>query len=816
MRFVKRAVAVSRALVSVVGFGLVVSLSACADGLAPLSLAPAPDSLSVVAVRPGVVRLTWAQVKGVEVTQYIVERRVNFEGSFVEVARVTESNLGQLSWLDTDIQPATVYGYRVFSLTLLGEKSRPSVTGGTLTPPRPGIDISTNSSATLAEAQDPDGYTLTIIGPDTVRAAIGVAATRRFAPLKTGRYAVSLGGVIDRCSVTGPATRELFVTDTSAATITPVVFNVVCRDPNRGDISVNLAVSGANPDNAFSLDVLGQSADTTLPPAERVYSAKRNINGEGNPNEFLNLRPGSYTVTLRDVAANCALQGAASRTVAVTKLAVATVSYVIACTGPGGAPPTSTKPFIWRNRWLPKTAASGSTVELEHTLDLTARAGQGVRVVQSVFRYDASVLRFEEETAGQLPQLTINASTPGTIRYVATTTSAARTGVVSLARFRFTITGATGRTSPTVTTVQVASSPVEFVDSVRVVEDTLTVGAGAPSVNQPPVSRAGGPYNGTAGTALTLSGAGSTDADGTIASYAWNFGDNTNGIGIAPSKTYSSAGTYTANLTVTDDKGATATSQATVTISAAPGGATPPVARANGPYTATVGSSVTLSSAGSTNATSFSWLLGNGQTASGASPSVTYGASGTFTITLTASGAGGLTSTSSTTVTVTAVTPPTPPPTPPPAPSPTMLEWNNLFGPYDVTNREVAITIRYDTRVNLTETPGPEALEKFAVDSLKWNPAVLQFVSINLGPNIIGNSNQVGASSGRLGLSGTIGGVQQQGLIVIATIRFRPVGTTGQTTTTRTFLGALIGPSSTGFYSYNSKTTIIEGDFTVP
>ena len=33
---------------------------------------------------------------------------------------------------------------------------------------------------------------------------------------------------------------------------------------------------------------------------------------------------------------------------------------------------------------------------------------------------------------------------------------------------------------------------------------------------------------------------------------------------------------------------------------------------------------------------------------------------------------------------------------------------------------------------------------------------------------------------------------------------------------TKTFLGALLGPSSTTFFSYNAKTTITEGQFTVP
>ena len=47
----------------------------------------------------------------------------------------------------------------------------------------------------------------------------------------------------------------------------------------------------------------------------------------------------------------------------------------------------------------------------------------------------------------------------------------------------------------------------------------------APPVNQAPTAKANGPYSGTTGTAISFSSAGSSDADGTIASYAWTFGD---------------------------------------------------------------------------------------------------------------------------------------------------------------------------------------------------------------------------------------------------------------------------------------------------
>jgi YVTN family beta-propeller protein len=59
-----------------------------------------------------------------------------------------------------------------------------------------------------------------------------------------------------------------------------------------------------------------------------------------------------------------------------------------------------------------------------------------------------------------------------------------------------------------------------------------------------------------AGAAVTFNAAGSSDADGTIADYSWNFGDGqTAGGGPSLRHTYANPGTYTATLTLTDNEG---------------------------------------------------------------------------------------------------------------------------------------------------------------------------------------------------------------------------------------------------------------------
>lgn len=67
----------------------------------------------------------------------------------------------------------------------------------------------------------------------------------------------------------------------------------------------------------------------------------------------------------------------------------------------------------------------------------------------------------------------------------------------------------------------------------------------------------------------------STDADGTIVGRSWNFGDGSTSSATNPSHTYASAGTYTVQLTVTDDDGATDSTSQTVTVSDGGGGTDP-------------------------------------------------------------------------------------------------------------------------------------------------------------------------------------------------------------------------------------------------
>ena len=101
--------------------------------------------------------------------------------------------------------------------------------------------------------------------------------------------------------------------------------------------------------------------------------------------------------------------------------------------------------------------------------------------------------------------------------------------------------------------------------------DDIDVSSGGVS-NLPPVANANGTYSGTENVSVSFSSAGSTDPDGTISSYLWDFGDGNSSSAANPTHTYSSAGTYSVSLTVTDNLGATDVDNTTAEISAAPTG----------------------------------------------------------------------------------------------------------------------------------------------------------------------------------------------------------------------------------------------------
>ncbi len=97
---------------------------------------------------------------------------------------------------------------------------------------------------------------------------------------------------------------------------------------------------------------------------------------------------------------------------------------------------------------------------------------------------------------------------------------------------------------------------------------TLFVVPGSGGANNPPTAVATAmPSGGIAQFRTYLRSTGSSDSDGSIVAYAWNFGDGTtSNAANPPAHTYTAVGTYNATLTVTDDKGATGSKTAIITV----------------------------------------------------------------------------------------------------------------------------------------------------------------------------------------------------------------------------------------------------------
>ena len=99
--------------------------------------------------------------------------------------------------------------------------------------------------------------------------------------------------------------------------------------------------------------------------------------------------------------------------------------------------------------------------------------------------------------------------------------------------------------------------------SAAAVQDHYAVAVNGGRPNRLPVADATATIH---GFDLEVDGGASSDLDGPLASYAWNFGDGTTGTGAQATHTYAAPGTYTVTLTVTDSDGATA--QDTVQVEA--------------------------------------------------------------------------------------------------------------------------------------------------------------------------------------------------------------------------------------------------------
>lgn len=153
------------------------------------------------------------------------------------------------------------------------------------------------------------------------------------------------------------------------------------------------------------------------------------------------------------------------------------------------------------------------------------------------------------------------------------------------------------------------------------------------------------------GLGVSADGTGSTDPDGTIVSYLWDWGDGTTSTGERASHVYAAVGEYTVTLEVTDDRGGLAQASRTISTSHAD-----PVARFT-PYTTglLVSADAGDSSASDGASLEYSWDWGDGSDpTTGAVGTHTYVEDGVYEIELTVTDSFGSTGTTVQSVTVAA------------------------------------------------------------------------------------------------------------------------------------------------------------------
>ena len=167
------------------------------------------------------------------------------------------------------------------------------------------------------------------------------------------------------------------------------------------------------------------------------------------------------------------------------------------------------------------------------------------------------------------------------------------------------------------------------------------------------------PTSGQAPLAVSFDASASSDPDGTIASYTWNFGDGQNGSGVSGSHIYASAGTFTAILTVIDNGGLMSTASQTITVTA-PANTSPTAAFTATPSVGIPPLTVTFNAATSQDSdgtiTTYDWDFGDGSAhAQGVSVTHTYASAGSYSAILTVTDNDGAQDTATHTITVNAV-----------------------------------------------------------------------------------------------------------------------------------------------------------------
>jgi hypothetical protein len=149
------------------------------------------------------------------------------------------------------------------------------------------------------------------INTDTVAYTLTTGATRSFSATE-GTHTLHLQGIAGNCTVSGDNPRSVTV---GALQTVPVTFDVLCTV--NGNVKVTIATTGEDQDDMYTLAFDNDYRTLLVGPSQFVILA---------------LPVKTYSVSLRDVAANCAVTSPNPVSVTLTHGATVEMGFQVACT----------------------------------------------------------------------------------------------------------------------------------------------------------------------------------------------------------------------------------------------------------------------------------------------------------------------------------------------------------------------------------------------------------------------------------------------------------------------------------------------------
>jgi len=429
----------------------------------------------------------------------------------------------------------------------------------------------------------------------------------------------------------GSYTVTLTVTDNQAATSAPTSRTVGVTPPNQpptanftfscSTLTCTFTSTSSDPDGSIASYSwnFGDATSSTLQNPSHTYGAA-----------------GSYTVTLQVTDNQGAQSTTTSRTVTVTAPnQPPTANFTFSCsalactfTSTSSDPDGSIASYSWNFG----DATSSTLQNPSHSYGAAGSYTVTLRVTDNQGAQSPTTSRTVTVTAPNQPPTANFTFSCSALTCSFTSTSSDPDG--SIASYSWNFGDATSSTLQNPSHSYGAAG--SYTVTLRVTDNqgaqstttSKTVTVTAP--NQPPTASFTRSCN---GLSCAFNSSGSSDPDGTIASYSWTFGDGGTSTAANPSHAYAAGGTYTVTLRVTDNQGAQspAASQ-NVTV-------TPPNQTPTASFTRSCnGLSCTFNSSGSSDPdgsiASYSWTFGDGGTSTAANPSHSYAAGGTYTVTL--------------------------------------------------------------------------------------------------------------------------------------------------------------------------------------